>query len=202
MKPYYRIPALSAAAIGALMATTALSQAADLLPEPPVIIEQPPVLAPPPADDAGFYIRADVGISEFAAGSCIGNAQAFTGGIGAGYRFNRNFRSDVTLNYTGRYKPACQKIRTWTAMLNGYFDIPTNSIITPYLGVGIGWINVKSSTGFKDDSVAYAGMVGLTMKASQKVDVDLGYKYTYSKIEGSPNWKDHAVRVGLRLNMY
>lgn len=202
MKPYFRIPALTAASLGALMATTDLLYAADLLPEPPVIIEEPPMMMPPPIEDAGFYIRADLGLSQFAAGGCIGDEQAFTGGIGAGYRFNRNFRSDVTINYSGKFKPACQEIRTWTAMLNGYFDIPTNSIITPYVGFGMGWMNVKSSTGFKDNALAISGMAGLTVKASQKVDVDVGYRYTYAAIEGSPNWKDHALRVGLRLNMY
>lgn len=202
MKPYFRIPALTAASLGALMASTAVSTAADLLPEPPVIVEEPPMIAPPPAEDAGFYLRADIGVSQFAAGSCIGKEKAFTGGIGAGYRFNKNFRTDVTLNYSGKYKPACQEIRNWTAMLNGYFDFPTNSIITPYVGVGVGWMRVKSSTGFKDNAFAYAGMAGVTVKASQKVDVDLGYRYTYAELAGSPNWKDHAVRVGLRLNMH
>ncbi len=201
MKPYFRIPALTAASLGALMATATLSNAADLLPEPPVIIEEPPILTPP-VEDAGFYIRADIGISEFAAGACIGEERAFTGGIGAGYRINRNFRTDITINYTGKYKPACQEIKTWTTMLNGYFDIPTNSIVTPYLGVGIGWIKVKSSTGYSDSATAYSAMAGVSIRATQKVDVDLGYKYTYAEIDGDPNWKDHAVRVGLRLNMY
>lgn len=201
MKPYFQIPALTAASIGALMATTALSNAADLLPEPPVIVEEPPVIEPP-AEDAGFYLRADMGVSQFGNGACIGSAKSFTGGLGAGYRFNRKFRTDVTVNYTGKYEPACQDIQTWTAMLNGYFDIQTRSIITPYLGLGIGWISVKSSTGYKDDAMAYSAMAGISVKASHKLDVDIGYKYTYAKIDGDPDWKDHAVRVGLRMNLY
>ena len=87
-------------------------------------------------------------------------------------------------------------------MLNGYFDFQINSIVTPYVGFGLGWMKVKSSTGYRDTAMAWSGMAGISFRASQKVDVDVGYKYTYAEIAGDPNWKDHAVRVGLRLNMH
>ncbi len=200
MKKAFHFTALTTLAFGTALGT---ALAADLPPEPPIIIEEPPLIVPEAVviEDSGFYLRADVGMSQFAKGACIGKKRAFTGDIGIGYRFNANLRSDVTLGYTGKFKPTCQNIETWNAMLNGYYDIPTGTVVTPYLGAGVGWLHVKSNTGFKDDAVAVAAMAGVSIRASEKVDVDIGYRYTYAAIAGDPNWGDHAIRVGLRMSM-
>jgi opacity protein-like surface antigen len=188
-----------------LLAMAGSAVAADLLPEPPVVIEEPPVVIPEPViidDSQGFYLRGDVGISWFdGKGTCIGVEDAFTGDVGAGYRFNRHFRSDVTVTYSGKYKPDCQKIDTWTTMLNGYFDLPITERIAPYVGAGVGWLHVKSTSGYKDDAVGLSAMAGVSFRTSEKTALDVGYRYTYASIKGSPNWKDHAIRVGLRMAM-
>ncbi len=200
MKTAFRLTALATLVLGTAMGS---SLAADLPPEPPIIIEEPPLIIPEPMviEDSGFYIRADAGISQFSEGACIGKEEAFTGDIGIGYRYNRNLRADVTFGYSGKYKPACQEIHTWNAMLNGYFDIPTSTIITPYIGGGLGWIRVKNNRGYEDDAFAIAAMLGISIRASEKVDIDLGYRYTSADIYGSPDWGDHALRVGLRMSM-
>ncbi len=200
MRKAIHFTALAALAFGTAMSS---AFATDLPPEPPIIIEEPPLIVPEAVaiEDSGFYLRADAGISQFAKGACIGKEEAFTGDVGVGYRYNVNLRVDVTVAYSGKYKPACQSIETWTTMLNGYYDIPTGTVVTPYLGAGIGWLHVKSSTGFKDDAVGVSAMAGISVRASEKVDVDLGYRYTYAAITGDPNWGDHAIRVGLRMSM-
>ncbi len=85
-------------------------------------------------------------------------------GLGAGYKFDQNMRSDFTLNYltnsTVKYSGS-QTIDTTTyslslkskstvfsAMINGYYDITALSeMFTPYVGAGIGFsvINYKLS---------------------------------------------------------
>jgi opacity protein-like surface antigen len=76
----------------------------------------------------------------------------------------------------------------WSFMANGYVDLPTkNAGITPYLMAGMGLADVN--TKFSDDvvsgySVTYSDTVfawqiggGVGIKASDKVIVDLGYRY-------------------------
>lgn len=70
-------------------------------------------------------------------------------------------------------------------MVNGYYDLATDSSITPYIGAGIGMANVDvtfnpSGVGIiSDDATAFAYqlMVGLTWRATDVADIYAGYKY-------------------------
>ena len=96
--------------IGALaLATTSFTaQAADILPEPP-IIEQPPIIEIPPevvTKTGGWYLRGDIsydkfhnfdvtyGANSFAAANL---ANGYNVGLGVGYQFNDMFRADITV---------------------------------------------------------------------------------------------------------
>jgi opacity protein-like surface antigen len=102
-------------------------------------------------------------------------------GLGAGYKFDQNMRSDFTLNYltnsTVKYSAsqdvaankyslsAKAKLTVFSAMINGYYDITALSeMFTPYVGAGIGFsvINYKISGQRSTDNVKdrdYSGKI-------------------------------------------
>ena len=128
--------------------------------------------------------------------SLDGNA-GFNGETGFGYRFG-DFRSDLTFGYSNfggvrqtlsatgfgsATKDASGSLQMFTAMLNGYYDIPlraadgTRSRWSPYLGAGIGYGNLNipdcsfSSDCYKGGSMsgfAYQGKVGLSYRATER----------------------------------
>lgn len=77
------------------------------------------------------------------------------------------------------------KLRTTFLMANAYFDVPTNSPVTPYIGagLGIGFVDVEYSptaTEIIDDqqtAFAYQIMAGLAFEATEQAEVVLGYRY-------------------------
>lgn len=122
----------------------------------------------------GFYLRGDIGYKIYGdpSGSfsdpVIGDLRfereslddAWMIGVGVGYKFNRWFRTDLTVDYetpaqakgyavcgtcTGGYSEEFADIDVWTVMLNGYVDLGTWNRITPYVGAGIGAAYVRTS---------------------------------------------------------
>ena len=150
----------------------------------------------------------------------LGSSTLF--GIGVGYQFNNWFRADVTAEHRGSANynavasyfsaavapatnacssPApggrCPDLYTGqvssTAFLaNGYFDLGTWSNLTPYVGLGVGLANVRTSAwvdksigntggGYAGDtartSFAWAAMAGLSYAVTQNAKLELGYRY-------------------------
>jgi OmpA-OmpF porin, OOP family len=116
------------------------------------------------------------------------------------------------------------KLRANSLMLNGFYEFGgSEAKIRPYLGVGAGVARVELnaennapllpvSIDDKSTSLAYQGMAGVAVKMSDKLAVDVGYRYFVApKVKGaalSPpaaptpfeaDYKQHAVSVGLRL---
>ncbi len=186
------------------------ASAADL---PAPVIQQEPVVAP---TVGGWYLRGDIGYKvyqhpdtsfehgglgdlEFSHES-MRNVGMF--GIGAGYKFNDHFRSDVTLDYetpsnvTGHapcvsqcggedgYSTEKAKIDVWTMMLNGYFDIGTWRGLTPYVmgGIGTSYVDVSSVKSFSPSGTqsTYNGDHG-TWNFAWAVGAGVSYAMT-------PNW--------------
>ena len=158
----------------AMVATAAPVFAADIIEEPPVIIEpQPPVLI---ESAGGWYIRGDVdyhrpqlrdtiyavsgGTSTFAT---TGLDDSWSVGGGVGYNINKFFRVDLTADYwmksdfrgstngtCGSPAVACSSVDTSTVqafvlLANAYADLGTYHGITPYVGAGIGVAHVNWS---------------------------------------------------------
>jgi OmpA-OmpF porin, OOP family len=116
------------------------------------------------------------------------------------------------------------KLNATSMMLNGFYEFGgSEAKIRPYLGVGAGVAFAKLraennapllpvSINDKSTSLAYQGMAGVAVKMSDKLAVDVGYRYFVApKIKGaalSPpagptpfdaDYKQHAATVGLRL---
>jgi opacity protein-like surface antigen len=117
--------------------------------------------------------------------------------VGLGYKVNGNLRADVsynfsTLKYSGQsYKSDFnQKIKLKTGMLNLYYDFFGDKVLTPYLGVGLGFSQIKpgdavinnangaiTSFSKRANNLSYSIASGISAKVNEKVNLDIGYKY-------------------------
>ncbi len=168
-------------------------------------------------------------------------------GAGAGYKINRYLRADVTVDwfakadFTGSTVGTCggvvctssdsSAMSAWLLLANAYVDLGTWGRFTPYVGAGIGgahvkWDNLSNTAGGTTTShrgtsswrLAYALMAGTSYCINDRLEADLGYRFTH--IEGGrmfeyadsipgdaflgagPGYDDgintHEVRAGLR----
>ncbi|MFA5900914.1 MAG: outer membrane beta-barrel protein [Hyphomicrobium sp.] len=157
-----------------------------------------PAPIPVPIEEADWYFRGD-----FAAGFggspsvnvlgtnlvetiFSGSSQSsqsfepsFTGGVGVGYVWSPNWRTDFTVDIhsimhteetgegtalvgsTPTYGVAEDKTKMMSTilMLNGYYDFRTGSPWTPYLGAGLGF-SVNQLTQSYTESASYWGVTG------------------------------------------
>ena len=170
-----------------------VARAADPYQPPPVVVEEEPVVS-----ESGFYLRGDIGWSflEWDGGK---DDSAFTGGGGVGYKFNENLRSDVRVDWSGDYNIGYgADMSTTTVLGNLYFDIPTSTILTPYVGAGAGWGWASVDNGPSDDGFTYSLMAGASINLSESVDLDVGYRFIDLTVDG-PNVMDHQVLTGVKF---
>lgn len=171
--------------------------AADLPPPPgPAVVPPAPVQAPAPAPVvASWYVRGDAGVGASDNGSLARNDEAFSFGLGVGYKYNDWARSEIAFDFAGKYNNGLgSNTDAYSLMLNGYLDAPIwfGGLVAPYIGAGIGWGNALS-----DDGFAFALLAGLNINISENLVLDAGYKYRIISISG-PDWNDHLFRAGLR----
>jgi opacity protein-like surface antigen len=176
---------------GAMAATFAVSaKAADVDPGMPVA-----------ADPAmmGIYLRADLGWSflEWAGGN---DDNAIAGGAGIGYKFNDNLRADITGELSGDYNvgPGAT-LNTKTVLGNVYFDWANDSMLTPYVGAGLGygWVD-RAGAGVDDSGFAVGLTAGVSVDLTSNIAVDMGYRFRDIMISG-PDTMEHQAMAGLRF---
>lgn len=91
-------------------------------------------------------------------------------------------------------------------MLNAIYDFKNTSVLTPYIGAGIGVINGEfKSQGDKEDDTefGYQAIVGASAKVSENVALDLSYRFQsapsdFSKEGTSVEYKSSNVMFGVR----
>lgn len=176
-----RLSAITVLACVTMAGSSAAVHAADIIVEqPPVYVEEAPAYAAAP-EYTGWYLRADAGYvfeSETDGDYLFYNQftntyddryhydeirldRAFSFGAGAGYRFAKHFRADVTADYFQtdvKGSTACplmlgfnsdcrfddsSEADIWTAMANAYVDLPYFGAVTPYFGAGLGFAHVS-----------------------------------------------------------
>ena len=180
----YKISLLAAAAMA--FAGTA-AQAADLENNVPADTYQA----------MGFYLRADAGWSflNWSGGNDDNNV---TVGGGAGYRINENMRTDLRVDYAGGYDTGSGEDMSVTTVLgNLYFDIPTSTAFTPYLGAGAGYGWAPVSGGADKNGVAFALMAGVGIDLTNNVALDVGYRFREVMDSGSDPM-ENQVTAGIR----
>jgi len=188
---------------------------------------------------SGWYVRGDVAATDdydvvlgrptlrtFSDGVRSTQSPTYNFSLGGGYAFTNHFRADLLADFfhpsQNHLAPqkclppstsnACELVGTFNhydALANGYYDIGTWSIVTPYIGVGagVGFGNVQASIiggrttaggyiGYHN--FAFAGMAGLSFDVYPHVKVDVGYRYVNNgKVAGTEIY-NHEVRAGLR----
>ncbi len=139
-----------------------------------------------PNQPAGWYLRGDAGFSWMELHD--GNTDGLVLGGGVGYQYNDNLRADLRADAAG-----VGSSDYMTSVLgNMYFDIPMDSVITPYLGAGAGYGWASGN----ENGFAFALMAGAELRLSDTVSADIGYRYRQIIDGNDPH--DHEVLVGLR----
>ena len=146
----------------------------------------------------GFYLRGDIGWSFLEWADRDDNE--FTAGGGIGYVINDNLRTDLRVDWAGMYDttPSADDMSLTTVLGNVYFDIPTETMITPYLGAGVGYGFGNVDGGPDKDGMAFALMAGASVSLTDNIDIDVGYRFREILANGS-NPMEHQVTTGLRI---
>ena len=119
-------------------------------------------------------------------------------------------RADVDkIKFGGLDFPAIDTdIRVMSYMVNAYYDIDTKSVLTPYIGLGIGALNGElKSPGYKEDDTVFGYQIiaGAAINLNKNVALDLSYRLLGaaedSKYQGSEiSYLSSNVMAGLRVN--
>lgn len=155
----------------------------------------------------------------------VGFENGYAIGAAAGWQFTPNWRAEGELGYRENslliVTPGNNPdglARATTLMVNGYFDLPTKTIFTPYIGAGIGAAYLQqdisaSGTQLTDEhswAFAYQGMIGASATLTDTVSANLEYRYMATS---EPLYKDttgnfyksrygsNAVMAGLTFHL-
>ncbi|MGY8985400.1 MAG: outer membrane protein [Sphingomonadales bacterium] len=71
-----------------------------------------------------------------------------------------------------------------TAMVNGYYDLTDDFIITPYVGIGVGYASTNLSTISNSKRPAFQGITGFKYKVKDNFWVGGEYRYFRTGTEG------------------
>ena len=203
-----------------LLLLSPMAQAADLASVPEPVQSGEP--APMTELGSGWYLRGDVSFAKDSTPRIaydlvplsqvtVKNSWAIGGGFG--YRFTNWFRADWTFDYrnsinvTGQgvvNNVACSAVLNgcalnykstqtrWASLINGYLDISTGSLVTPYVGGGIGVSHLGENgaatypnfgalnwtvAGKSVSRFAWALMAGVAVDVAPHTQMDIGYRF-------------------------
>lgn len=154
----------------------------------------------------------------------IDNSANFSAAIGASFLKNTRTELEVSYRKAGLSDISLDGVgsaslngdlTTWGFLVNGYYDFPLKSKISPYLSAGIGVAHHKGTidavgglgtpgTDSTDTVFAYQVGLGASYAITEKASLWAGYRYLGS---ADPNFDDisaeyHAneLRAGVRFN--
>jgi opacity protein-like surface antigen len=165
------------------------AKAADLDPPAPADVSDVEAMT-------GFYLRADAGWSFLEwSGGADDNRPLIGGGVG--YKWSDMVRTDLTVDYAGKYDVSpTAKLSSTTILGNAYLDFANETAFTPYVGVGAGYSFIKDSK----DGVALAGTAGVAVDLTQNMALDVSYRYRQTMVSGGADPKEHQIMTGLRFS--
>jgi outer membrane protein OmpA-like peptidoglycan-associated protein len=175
--------------------------------------------------DAGYTVDGELDV-DLAADS-FDLEEDWMGSLGFGYAMhNSGWRFEGELSYRDNElevdPPTLNdgEVQAIAAMFNAYYDFNKGGRIEPYVGVGIGAAQLDANAVFNgfndefdtDDTVAAAqAMVGVAVGLTDRLDLDIGYRYFYApdaEFDGlqdgvvpttyEADYTHQAVTVGLR----
>lgn len=183
-----------------------------------------------------WYVGGTVGM-QFLSDSDLGGSQTgtvefdngytFSGSIGYRPYFGVAVLDDMRVEFEAGYReagldsrgntPLTGDLRVTSYMGNLFYDIPTGSRFTPYIGAGAGAARVSlprtsglGNTDSKDSTFAYQGLLGVSYAPTSipLTEWTLGYRYfrlqdpQFQTLAGNVKLKDvdsHNVELGARF---
>jgi OOP family OmpA-OmpF porin len=169
------------------------------------------------AQDAGWYVRGDVGAN---LQSEINGARTAKGDSGwavsgsVGRQIADGFRGEGEVLYmeSNAKHSGTGDLKTVAGMLNGYYDFNRQGAWNPFVGAGVGVAQVKVDGGPSsgdDTGFAYQFKVGVAHPFNDRLTGEVAYRYlgvngiefgsTLNRIRG--DFSTQAVTVGLRYKL-
>ncbi len=110
---------------------------------------------------------------------------------------NEQWRTMIGFNYYNSDDHNVEKLLLSVDYFFLKYDKIQNYILQPYIGVNTGYMNFEQ--GIVDESgFLYGGQVGVVLNIMEKVDFDLGYRYSLSNADAL----DHTGDVLLGINYH
>jgi len=180
-----KLTVLGAAALLSLTGSAAMG--ADLVTfEPPVAVIEP----------GGFYLKGQIGWTFMDTGFRK-NDDGLNAGIGVGYYLNDIFRVDLTGDYSGSYDIGLENnLNVWSVLGNAYVSVPVLEVVSPFVGLGIGWGWLDTKGG--RDGFTVAGYAGVSFAVTDRMAFDVSYRFRDIMVKG-PDYADHSILAGFRV---
>jgi opacity protein-like surface antigen len=148
--------------------------------------------------NTGFYLRSDVGAS-FLRWSAFNNDTGIIAAVGAGYQWNDYFRTDITGQWAGGYNIGlADNIHTTKILANGYFDLGSSNVLTPYIGAGIGYGWAYGDTYGSTSGLALAAHAGVAYNMTNNMALDVGYHFI-DTVGDTNQPVEHQITAGFRF---
>lgn len=141
----------------------------------------------------------------------VGTKAGYTLGGVVGYKFCDDFRLEGEISYRNNsykhLKYHSQKVdlsgntKAWSFMANGYYDLPVQWVVTPYVGAGIGYdkfCGKAASAKVSDEGFAWQVMTGVNYDLCQGVQVNLEYKFHEAFLRKNAKTFDNALTLGVK----
>jgi len=138
--------------------------------------------------DAGYSVDGELEFNDAGDGIELENDWMASGGLG--YAFQNGFRAEGELAWRNNDLDEDVvdegDVQVMSAMLNAYYDFNRGGRFEPYLGLGIGMAEVDTQLSAggglltiddSDNSYAYQGLAGVAIELTERLDLDIGYRY-------------------------
>ncbi|WP_158767939.1 outer membrane beta-barrel protein [Terricaulis silvestris] len=175
--------------------------------------------------DAGYSVGGDLDVDQATEAFDLENN--WMGSVGLGYALhNSGFRFEGELAYRDNdleeNPPALTEgeVQATSLMFNAYYDFNRGGRYEPYVGIGVGAAQLEAQALFngandqfdeEDTVAAYQAMAGVAIGLSERLDLDIGYRYFVApdaEFDGlqdsvvpttyAADYTHQAVTVGLR----
>ncbi len=140
------------------------------------------------ADDAStssdFYATLGAGYGQFRVKDAVSfkkNKPSFM--IGFGKQFDNQVRADITLEGNTKVTSGTNSYQSMAVMANAYYHFDDMASVSPYVTAGLGYAKNKvtiAGTAYKKNHVVGQAGVGISSKMSDKIILDLGYRFAYA----------------------
>lgn len=197
------------------------------------------------ANAENFYVRADLGMAQ--SNKVKGNNEyfykksngqkfkkGFAYSVGAGYKLPYNIRAELAYNGINNLKYSTntnntafkQKLKINAFMGNVYYDfkLPSEYCFTPYLGLGLGYAELKPGVASitankatvnykakKSNNFTYAITAGIAYHLNEQFALDAGYKFqdfgkmknlSSVQLPNTSNYRSYKTNSGFKVRMH